>query len=55
MGFVICSGWYVQDLKTGPQGGYTVGPCDGEKFDPTAGGAQLPGGLKYPPPSPRPS
>jgi hypothetical protein len=51
-GFEICSGWYVQQLNTGPIGGYTVGPCNGEKFDP--GTKPLPGGLPNIP-KPRPT
>ena len=52
MGFEICSGWYVQQLPSGPTGGYTVGPCNGEKFDP--GSKALPGGLPNVP-KPRPT
>jgi hypothetical protein len=51
-GFQICSGWYVQQLTTGPTGGYSVGPCDGERFDP--GTKPLPGGLPNIP-KPRPT
>jgi hypothetical protein len=51
-GFEICSGWYVQQFNTGPTGGYTVGPCNGEKFEP--GGKPLPGGLPNIP-KPRPT
>ncbi len=51
-GFEICSGWYVQQFAAGPTGGYTVGPCNGEKFDP--GTKPLPGGLPEVP-KPRPT
>jgi hypothetical protein len=36
-GIEICTGWVIEPTATGPQGGYTVGPCGGEKFTPSGG------------------
>jgi hypothetical protein len=46
LGFEICSGWYVIGHPIGggqPVGGYSVGPCSGEKFTPSGGLPPLPG------------
>jgi hypothetical protein len=41
-GFEICTAWQILPTVTGPQGGYTVGPCSGEKFVPAGGLPTLP-------------
>ncbi|MBD5606226.1 MAG: hypothetical protein IAI48_14240, partial [Candidatus Eremiobacteraeota bacterium] len=42
LGFEICTGWYVTQTATGPQGGYTVGTCKGEAVIPSGGLPTLP-------------
>lgn len=41
-GFDICTGWQIVQTVSGPQGGYTVGACSGEKVVPSGGLPTLP-------------
>jgi len=41
-GFELCTGWQIIQTPTGPQGGYTVGPCSGETIVPSGGLPTLP-------------
>ncbi|HMD03044.1 MAG TPA: hypothetical protein VKG44_08800 [Candidatus Baltobacteraceae bacterium] len=43
-GFEICTGWYVEQVngQGKPTGGYTVGPCNGERFTPSGGLPAIP-------------
>jgi hypothetical protein len=41
-GFELCTGWQIIQTPTGPQGGYTVGPCSGESIVPSGGLPTLP-------------
>ncbi len=42
LGIEICTGWQIEETVSGPQGGYTFGPCSGEKFSPSGGLPTLP-------------
>lgn len=42
LGIEICTGWQIESTASGPQGGYTFGPCSGEAFTPAGGLPTLP-------------